>query len=57
MNTHSVSPLTLARVVGDRWSLIAGLTKRDALGRYKNSWLGVLWSRKTARSPRTRKTT
>lgn len=44
MNTSSVSPLKLARVVGDRWSLILDLTKRDALGRYKNSWLGVLWS-------------
>ncbi len=28
----------------ERWSLVVDLTKRDALGRYKHSSLGVLWS-------------
>jgi hypothetical protein len=36
VNTYSASPRNLARVVSDRWSLIADLAKRDALGRY--SW-------------------
>jgi hypothetical protein len=33
VNAYSVSPLNLARVVSDRWSLIIDLTRRDALGR------------------------
>src|SRR5882672_8122806 len=44
MNGFSPSPIALAKVLGERWSLILDLTKRDALGRYRNSWLGVLWS-------------
>jgi lipopolysaccharide transport system permease protein len=44
MNSFSASPVVLARVLTARWSLIVDLTRRDALGRYKNSMLGVLWS-------------
>jgi lipopolysaccharide transport system permease protein len=44
VNTFSASPIRLARVLAERWSLIADLTWRDALGRYKNSMLGIFWS-------------
>jgi lipopolysaccharide transport system permease protein len=41
---HSASPLALIRLVRQRAGLIGDLTRRDALGRYKNSFLGVFWS-------------
>ncbi len=44
MSGFSASPLALSRVLNERWPMVVDLTKRDALGRYKNSWLGVIWS-------------
>lgn len=44
MAAHSVSPLRLAGLLRLRRSLVLDLVRRDALGRYKNSMLGVLWS-------------
>jgi lipopolysaccharide transport system permease protein len=44
MQSFSISPIKLVRLVANRWPLIADLTKRDALGRYKNSVLGAVWS-------------
>lgn len=41
---YSASPLVLIGLVRQRAGLIGDLTQRDALGRYKNSVLGVLWS-------------
>jgi lipopolysaccharide transport system permease protein len=44
MTSFAISPFALVRVLYARWSLIVDLTWRDALGRYKNSMLGVVWS-------------
>lgn len=47
MNPHSAQPTSLAAMIGSIWrnrSLIGQMTRREVLGRYKGSLLGVLWS-------------
>jgi lipopolysaccharide transport system permease protein len=42
--TRSVSPLVLLRSVNANRSLIYNLVKRDVVGRYRGSVMGLLWS-------------
>ncbi|MBC3451313.1 ABC transporter permease [Pseudomonas mosselii] len=47
MNPHApapVSPLSLCRSVWSNRHLIQQMTKRDVIGRYKGSIMGILWS-------------
>ncbi|MEB0139926.1 MULTISPECIES: ABC transporter permease [unclassified Undibacterium] len=44
MTKYSTSPLQLARTLFKHRELIIELAKRDAVGKYKGSKLGVLWS-------------
>jgi lipopolysaccharide transport system permease protein len=47
MNPHARKPLSLASLVHSTWRnrmLIVEMTKRDVIGRYKGSIMGVLWS-------------
>jgi len=40
----STSPLAIVRSISANWSLIAGLVQRDIAGRYRGSFMGLLWS-------------
>ncbi|CAG4885533.1 ABC transporter permease [Paraburkholderia gardini] len=47
MNPHAEKPISLASLVRSLWSnrqLILQMTKRDVVGRYKGSVMGVMWS-------------
>lgn len=44
MQTFNVSPINLIRTIVLHRRLIYDLTRRDAIGRYKGSLLGILWS-------------
>jgi len=44
MQAFSISPVEFTRNLWTHRRLVVDLTKREALGRYKNSVLGVLWS-------------
>ncbi|KAI3598612.1 O-antigen export system permease protein RfbD [Cupriavidus necator H850] len=47
MNPHADKPISLASLVESMWSnrqLIVQMTKRDVIGRYKGSVMGVMWS-------------
>lgn len=47
MNPHAPHPVSLGSLVRNLWrqrSLILQMTKRDVIGRYKGSVMGVLWS-------------
>jgi lipopolysaccharide transport system permease protein len=47
MNPHanySTSPLYLLRRLRQHWQLIVQMTKRDVVGRYKGSVMGLMWS-------------
>jgi lipopolysaccharide transport system permease protein len=44
MQPYSVSPVQISRLLFARRSLIWQLTKRDVIGRYRGSALGLLWS-------------
>jgi lipopolysaccharide transport system permease protein len=44
MKTYSASPLALARSLFANWGLILDLSRREAIGRYKGSILGIFWS-------------
>lgn len=44
MANFSISPLHLTRTLWQHRQLIADMAKRDALGKYRGSTLGVLWS-------------
>lgn len=40
----SSSPLAVVRSIGSHWSIILQMAKRDVVGRYKGSVMGLLWS-------------
>lgn len=47
MNPHIAPPISLPAMAGSllaNWSLIAQMTRRDVIGRYKGSVLGLVWS-------------
>ena len=47
MNPHAKKPVTLTSLVGSIWGnrqLILQMTKREVVGRYKGSAMGLLWS-------------
>lgn len=47
MNPHAAQPTSLASLVGNLWrhhELIQQMTKREVIGRYKGSIMGLLWS-------------
>lgn len=47
MNPHAAKPVSLHSLALSLWSnrqLIAQMTRRDVVGRYKGSMMGVLWS-------------
>lgn len=47
MNPHaskSTSPIQLAKSLVSNRSLIKGLIKREIIGRYRGSFMGLLWS-------------
>lgn len=47
MNPHaarSISPLVLLNTLKTNWSLIYNLIKREVIGRYRGSIMGLLWS-------------
>jgi lipopolysaccharide transport system permease protein len=47
MNPHAAKPISLASLARSMWSnrqLILQMTKRDVIGRYKGSVMGVMWS-------------
>jgi lipopolysaccharide transport system permease protein len=47
MNPHAPQPISLNSLVASLWrnhQLILQMTKRDVIGRYKGSVMGVLWS-------------
>lgn len=44
MQNFSISPLEMVASLWRNRSLIAALTKRDVIGRYRGSMLGILWS-------------
>lgn len=47
MNPHSAHPTSLSALIRSLWrnrQLIAQMTKREVVGRYKGSILGLLWS-------------
>ncbi|CAI8762927.1 Transport permease protein [Pseudomonas chlororaphis] len=47
MNPHAPAPTSLFSLLGSAWSnrhLIQQMTKRDVIGRYKGSMMGILWS-------------
>lgn len=47
MNPHAAKPISLASLARSMWSnrqLILHMTKRDVIGRYKGSVMGVMWS-------------
>ncbi len=47
MNPHAAQPTSLKSMVGSLWNhrqLIAQMTKREVIGRYKGSVMGLLWS-------------
>ena len=47
MNPHTQHPISLHKLLASFWlnrQLIAQMTKRDAVGRYKGSFMGLLWS-------------
>ena len=47
MNPHAPAPVSLLSLVRSVWSnrhLIQQMTKRDVIGRYKGSVMGILWS-------------
>ncbi len=47
MNPHSPPPVSLVSLVGSLWrnrQLIVQMTKREVVGRYKGSVIGLLWS-------------
>lgn len=41
---HRSSPAAALASVATNWNLLFELTKRDVLGKYKGSWLGILWT-------------
>lgn len=41
---HRSSPAAALASVVTNWNLLFELTKRDVLGKYKGSWLGILWT-------------
>ena len=41
---NSTSPMAIMRSIADNWSLITGLVQRDIAGRYRGSFMGLLWS-------------
>lgn len=47
MNPHAPAPVSLASLVRSLWGnreLILQMTKRDVIGRYKGSVMGIMWS-------------
>lgn len=47
MNPHAPAPVSLASLVRSMWGhqeLILQMTKRDVIGRYKGSVMGLMWS-------------
>ena len=44
MKTYSASPIALATSLWKNRGLIRDLARRDAVGRYKGSFLGIIWS-------------
>jgi lipopolysaccharide transport system permease protein len=47
MNPHTSQPTSLAALAHSLWhnrSLIAQMTRRDVVGRYKGSIMGLAWS-------------
>ena len=47
MNPHAPHPTSLLSLVRNLWrqrGLILQMTKRDVIGRYKGSVMGLLWS-------------
>lgn len=44
MESHSASPVALVRSLWQHRYLIRDLARRDAVGRYKGSLLGIVWS-------------
>ena len=47
MNPHKAHPTSLLSLTRNLWQhrdLIGQMTKREVLGRYKGSFLGLLWS-------------
>ena len=40
----SSSPLAVVRSIATHWSIILQMAKRDVVGRYKGSVMGLLWS-------------
>jgi lipopolysaccharide transport system permease protein len=47
MNPHSAHPTSLSALLSSLWSnraLILQMSKRDVIGRYKGSMMGLLWS-------------
>lgn len=47
MNPHAAQPTSFSSMVGTLWShrqLIAQMTRREVVGRYKGSVMGLLWS-------------
>lgn len=47
MNPHAPAPISLfslLKSVWSNWNLIQQMTKRDVIGRYKGSMMGILWS-------------
>lgn len=44
MQTFSISPVTMLRSVVANRQLIWAMTKREVIGRYRGSMLGILWS-------------
>ena len=47
MNPHAAQPTSLASLIGNLWrhrQLISQMTKREVIGRYKGSVMGLLWS-------------
>ncbi len=47
MNPHAaraISPLALCRSLKSNWNLIYNLIKREVIGRYRGSAMGLLWS-------------
>lgn len=47
MNPHAAHPISLRSLLGSLWShrqLISQMTRREVVGRYKGSVMGLLWS-------------
>jgi len=47
VNPHVVAPVSLPAMIGSvvtNWHLVVQLTKRDVVGRYRGSVMGLLWS-------------